>query len=86
MEEVPPFYKAEGCCARHSVSRVKLMMDLPLFFIYICSMWFFKCSCLSHRHVKGRVLVGLSDGTLAIFHRGVGEGIQVSSDKQVKSN
>lgn len=28
---------------------------------------------LSDRHVKGRVLVGLSDGTLAIFHRGEGE-------------
>ena len=26
-----------------------------------------------HRHVKGRVLVALADGTLAIFHRGEGE-------------
>lgn len=25
------------------------------------------------RHVKGRVLVALADGTLAIFHRGEGE-------------
>lgn len=26
----------------------------------------------SHRHVKGRVLVALADGTIAIFHRGAG--------------
>lgn len=26
-----------------------------------------------YRHVKGRVLVALADGTLAIFHRGAGE-------------
>ncbi|KAG7236443.1 hypothetical protein INR49_000921 [Caranx melampygus] len=32
-----------------------------------------KDSVLGIVHVKGRVLVGLSDGTLAIFHRGVGE-------------
>lgn len=25
------------------------------------------------RHVKGRVLVALADGTLAIFHRGEGK-------------
>lgn len=34
-------------------------------------------SPLSHsRHVKGRVLVALADGTLAIFHRGEGEAWQ----------
>ncbi len=38
---------------------------------------FLKHLFVSYRHVKGRVLVGLSDGTLAIFHRGVGEGPQV---------
>lgn len=27
------------------------------------------------RHVKGRVLVALADGTLAIFHRGVGKSV-----------
>lgn len=40
---------------------------------------------LSHRHVKGRVLVGLSDGTLAIFHRGVGEGRHTFSHEQAIS-
>lgn len=28
---------------------------------------------LMQSHVKGRVLVALADGTLAIFHRGVGK-------------
>lgn len=28
-----------------------------------------------YRHVKGRVLVALADGTLAIFHRGIGESV-----------
>lgn len=30
-----------------------------------------------HRHVKGRVLVALADGTLAIFHRGLGKTLLV---------
>lgn len=29
------------------------------------------------RHVKGIVLVALADGTLAIFHRGVGELLRI---------
>ncbi|XP_044036357.1 sperm associated antigen 9a isoform X10 [Siniperca chuatsi] len=33
-----------------------------------------KDSILSIVHVKGRVLVALSDGTLAIFHRGIADG------------
>lgn len=32
-----------------------------------------KDSILGIVHVKGRVLVALADGTLAIFHRGVGK-------------
>lgn len=32
------------------------------------------------RHVKGRVLVALADGTLAIFHRGEGEAWQQWAD------
>lgn len=32
-----------------------------------------KDSVLSLVHVKGRVLVALADGTLAIFHRGEGK-------------
>lgn len=30
-------------------------------------------SSFCFRHVKGRVLVALADGTLAIFHRGEGK-------------
>uniref|UniRef100_A0A3Q2VYH3 Sperm associated antigen 9a n=1 Tax=Haplochromis burtoni TaxID=8153 RepID=A0A3Q2VYH3_HAPBU len=34
-----------------------------------------KDSILSIVHVKGRVLVALADGTLAIFHRGIGKSV-----------
>lgn len=33
----------------------------------------FSCASFFPRHVKGIVLVALADGTLAIFHRGVGK-------------
>jgi len=33
----------------------------------------YSCASFFHRHVKGIVLVALADGTLAIFHRGVGK-------------
>lgn len=76
-----PLYQAEGLRARHSVSSLK---DFP-FHSHVStffSTWFLKVF-LAHRHVKGRVLVGLSDGTLAIFHRGVGEGSTAFSNERV---
>lgn len=75
MEEVSAFHKAEGLGARHRVSttgRVLLPLVARLLF-----RWFLELLFLSVRHVKGRVLVGLADGTLAIFHRGVGEASRV---------
>lgn len=38
------------------------------------------------RHVKGRVLVALADGTLAIFHRGIGKSVTVSDSKKSGSS
>lgn len=32
----------------------------------------------ANRHVKGRVLVALADGTIAIFHRGIGKSACIS--------
>lgn len=69
MEEVSPLHQAQGLCARNSVST---LITLPSFY---CLDMVFENMILAYRHVKGRVLVGLSDGTLAIFHRGVGEAL-----------
>lgn len=33
------------------------------------------CLIFVNRHVKGRVLVALADGTIAIFHRGIGKSV-----------
>lgn len=65
--------QAEGCCAWHSVRQLErgftqLLMGFFLKKEKLIFNDFGYC-----RHVKGRVLVGLSDGTLVIFHRGVGK-------------
>lgn len=43
-----------------------------------CSCLMFNCHFCFHSHVKGRVLVALADGTLAIFHRGLGKTLYIS--------
>lgn len=43
-----------------------------------CSCLMFHCIFSFNSHVKGRVLVALADGTLAIFHRGLGKTQYIS--------
>lgn len=73
MEEVSPCHQTEGLYPQHSVS------ETPKYY-QINTRGKQEYEFLSsYRHVKGRVLVALADGTIAIFHRGVGKSHFVSS-------
>lgn len=74
MEEVSPCHQTEGLHPQHSVSK-------PPKYYEINTRRKQEYGFLSsYRHVKGRVLVALADGTIAIFHRGLGKSEFVSSE------
>lgn len=72
LEEVPPFHQTERLRAQPGVSDGETPRDLFLLLLWVWADPTVSLLSCNSRHVKGRVLVALADGTLAIFHRAEG--------------
>lgn len=74
MEEVSPRYQAEGLHPQHCVStKIRCMAKKVFTFRFDTQASNTEVISCLNRHVKGRVLVALADGTIAIFHRAIGK-------------